>query len=73
MSVMALVQRLVPGESPYYIIICLCCDTHAFPLAIVCVGLIDEWGFLSCHMGPLREVLHQVIYSCGNSKCQWSP
>lgn len=69
---MALVQRLVTGERPCYVIICPCRNAHAFPLAIVCVGFIDEWGFLSCHTGHLREVLHQVLYSRVNSKCQWS-
>lgn len=73
MSVMALVQRLVTGERWNYIIICLCLEVYASPLAVVCVGFIDEWGFLSCHMGQLREVLHQVLYSRVNSKCQWSP
>lgn len=73
MSVMALVQRLVTGERWYYIIICLCLDVYASPLAVVCVGFVDEWGFLSCLKGHLREVLHQVLYSRVNSKCQWSP
>lgn len=70
MSVMALVQRLVTGERWSYVIICVCLDVHAFPLAIVCV---DEWGVQSCHMGRLREVLRQALYSRANSKCQWSP